>query len=123
MIELGRQEILAEYLQRQAETQKTPPVSKAAPDVQQNPFLWCYHLLLGENRLVKNTERLVSRDQMSKSSRQLVYAYKNGVPPEYVVGFILQIGGDPILDLYSKGDWQGWMTAKRVVKEKMADAS
>lgn len=118
LIKFKKQEVLAEYLQKQAEAQKAPLVSKAAPDVSQNPFLWCYHLLLGENRSPKGTVRLVSRDQMSKSSRQLVYAQWNDVPSESLIGFILQIGGDPILDLYSKEDQYGWKNAKRVIKKK-----
>ncbi|AML51848.1 DUF6538 domain-containing protein [Falsihalocynthiibacter arcticus] len=66
----------------------------------------------------KIAERLINRDQMSKSSRQLVYAHENDVPAEYLIGFILQIGGDPILDLNNKEDYDGRKTAKRVIKEK-----
>jgi len=118
LIDLDKQRILADYLQETSKTYNAPPASIATPDVEQNPFHWFYLLLLGENRLKKGSRRIVTRDQISKSSRQLVYARKNDVPPEYVIGFILQIGGDPILDLYNKRSRYGWKTAKRADKNK-----
>ncbi|MCZ4267447.1 hypothetical protein O4H48_06020 [Rhodobacteraceae bacterium G21628-S1] len=118
LIDLDKQPILAEYLQQASKTYNAPPASIATPDVEQNPFHWFYLLLLGENRLKKGSRRIVTRDQISKSSRQLVYAHKNDVPPEYVIGFILQIGGDPILDLYNKRSRYGWKTAKRADRNK-----
>lgn len=118
LIYLDKQPILEEYLQTTSKTYNAPPASIATPNVKHNPFHWFYLLLLGENRLSKDDKRLVTRDQISKSSRQLVYAHKNDVPPEYVIGFILQIGGDPILDLYNKRSRHGWKTAKRANKNK-----
>lgn len=118
LIDLDKQEILAEYLQEVSKTYNKPPASIATPNVEQNPFHWFYLLLLGENRLSEGKRRLVTRDQISKSSRQLVHAHKNDVPPVYLIGFILQIGGDPILEQYSKRSISGWKTAKRVGKTK-----
>ncbi len=122
LIELEKQEILADFLQKRSATYSAPLASIATPNVKQNPFHWCYLLLLGENRLGINSKRIVSRDQISKSSRQLIYAHKNDVPPEYVIGFILQIGGDPILDLYRRRKRKGWKTAKRVEKNRSDQA-
>lgn len=118
LIDLDKQHILAEYLQETSKSYNKPPASIATPDVEQNPYHWFYLLLLGENRLSKGKKRLVTRDQISKSSRQLVYAEKNDVPPEYLIGFILQIGGDPILEQYSERSRYGWKTAKRADKTK-----
>ncbi len=116
LIVLDQQPLLEEYLQKTSKTYNAPPASIATPNVKHNPFHWFYLLLLGENRLSQGDERVITRDQISKSSRQLVYAHKNDVPPEYVIGFILQIGGDPILDQYNKRSRQGWKTAKRAKK-------
>jgi len=118
LIDTGNQNILANYNKDMADAVSESRVTKAAPDVQENPFHNCYMLLLGVNRLRKGEERLVKRDQISKSSRLLVYAQKNDVPVEYVIGFIAQVGGDTILNLHRQSDWTGWRTAKRVDKKK-----
>ena len=103
---------LVEFLRENSEKHGFSQINITAPDPDENPFFWCYHLLLREESLA------ITRDQRSKSSRQLVYAYKNKIPPDLLIGFILQIGGDPILDLYDKRDWDGWRVAKRVSKKK-----
>ena len=89
LIDLRKEDVLAEYLQTQAKAAKAPLISEAAPKAKDNPFFWFYHLLLCENRSPQSAVRLISRDQLSKSARQLVYAHRNDVPPEYLIGFIL----------------------------------
>lgn len=102
---------LALFMERSSDENEPKWVGKSAPDPDENPFFWCYHLL--HSRSLN-----ITRDQLSKSSRQLVYAYRNEIPTNLVIGFILQVGGEPILDLYNKKDWTGWASAKRAGKPK-----
>jgi len=120
--EIGRQIIdqnggrrLADFMHRSWDEDELKWVGKSAPDPDANPFFWCYHLL-------HSAKLGVTGDQRSKSSRQLIYAYKNDIPSHLVIGFILQVGGDPILDLYSKQDWVGWRSAKKASKQKNASS-
>ncbi|MCF7698238.1 hypothetical protein [Loktanella sp. M215] len=74
---------LAEFVQNYMSDWKNPLVRKSAPHPEENPFFWCYHLLAGGCPHI-------SRDQRSKSARQLVYAYRHNIPTELVIGFIMQ---------------------------------
>lgn len=114
----SRGKILTDFIQNGRKDSKVPLISKSAPDADENPFFWFYHLLLCEHRLPKDKLRLVKRSQLSKLSRHLVYAAKNDVPEVYLVGFLMQIGGDQIIELHRKQDWKGWQQASKSVKSK-----
>lgn len=60
-------------------------VHGAAPSARDNPFFWSLHLIM-------SGQKWLSNDQKSKSARQLLYAYRHGVPPELLTGFLLQTG-------------------------------
>lgn len=64
---------------------KLRAIHKNAPRPSVNPFFWVYHLILGD-------QKKISRDQRSKSARQLLYAYQHRVPVEFLTGFIYQTG-------------------------------
>lgn len=84
----GRGQKLADYMQHQPRNGDfIPKVNSLAPQADQNPFFWCLHLLAG-------WEDWLTRDQRSKAARQLKYAYRHQVPPQYLTGFILQIGSN-----------------------------
>ena len=63
------------------------------PTLEQNPFHWTLvgitGAIIGE---VKGDEGLMYRSSRSDMSRQLLYAHRQNVPTEYLVGFIYQTG-------------------------------
>lgn len=62
------------------------PISHGSfPPIKDNPFFWCIHLLL-------DGKSWITPDQKSKSAKQLLYAHRHNVPPEYLIGFIRQTG-------------------------------
>lgn len=85
-----------------------------APHASQNPFFWFFHLLVREET---KSERniFVSSSQRTKLAKELLYAHKNNVPPEYLTGFILQIGRARAVKLCDAENWEGWKTNNRKV--------
>lgn len=77
--------VLADTVRRLNKRDELRAVHKSAPDPNVNPFFWVYHLVLGD-------QKSISRDQRSKSARQLLYAHLHEVPVELLIGFILQTG-------------------------------
>lgn len=59
----------------------------SAPAAEENPFFWCLHLFSLEHQFISTGEK-------TKSSQAMLYAYRNDVPPEFLTGFIQQVGRD-----------------------------
>ncbi len=59
----------------------------SAPSAKDNPFFWCLQLF-------NHRHQFISRGEKTKTSQALLYAYRNNVPPEFLTGFLLQIGKD-----------------------------
>jgi hypothetical protein len=68
-------------------TLRGAPPRATAPSAEENPFFWCLHLFSLEHQFISTGEK-------TKSSQAMLYAYRNHVPPEFLTGFIQQVGRD-----------------------------
>jgi hypothetical protein len=81
----GQARALERYFENQ--TLRGVPPRASAPAAEENPFFWCLHLFSLEHQFISTGEK-------TKSSQAMLYAYRNDVPPEFLTGFIKQIGRD-----------------------------
>lgn len=66
-----------------------------------NLFYLCF-------RAMDPNENIVKRGEISRLSKQLLFAYKNEVPQEYLIGYIYQTGGQQVdleKELSDKENW------------------
>jgi hypothetical protein len=58
---------------------------KPSPANAENPFYWGFMAVCG-------TDKKLARSNKSRFSQELMYAHMHNVPPEFLIGFIYQIG-------------------------------
>ncbi len=88
-------------------------LSARMPPVEDNPFFWVYQLTFFTEANEERQDWMLSRDEISKHSRELYFAYMNNVPPEYLIGFIMQVGARNILKYHKDKDWFSWKELPR----------
>ncbi|EEW58013.1 hypothetical protein SCH4B_3078 [Ruegeria sp. TrichCH4B] len=84
------------------------------PPAEENPFFWMYLVTFFNDPDKTRQGWMLSRDEVSKHSRELYFAYKNEVPPEHLIGFIMQVGARNILTYYKDKDWFSWKELPRI---------
>lgn len=91
----------------------------SAPPHKENPFYYAFYIAFpdphpkqtrdveveNEATIVEDRRRInQTNNERSKVSRQLVYAYRNDVPPQLLIGFIYQTGGSRVIDARLNGE-------------------
>lgn len=83
------------------------------PSAEDNLFFRVYQLTFFDGADKERQDWMLSRDEISKHSRELYFAHMNKVPPEYLIGFIMQVGARNILKYYKDEDWFSWKDLSR----------
>lgn len=75
---------------------------KPSPANAENPFYWGFMAVCG-------TENKLARSNKSRFSQELMYAHMHDVPPQFLIGFIYQIGSSKDLQRKIENkDMQTW---------------
>ena len=94
-----RQKTLIKYLEETSHpsVEDAGHLSARMPPIADNPFFWMYQLTFFTGVGEERPAWMLTRDEVSKHSRELYFAYKNEVPPEHLIGLIMQVGARDIL--------------------------
>lgn len=77
-----------------------------SPSFSENPFHWVFQGLRGAESVT------LKRYQVSRFGRQLLYARRHRVPPEFLIGFLFQCGSpDAIYKKAGADDVEPWLGA------------
>ncbi len=105
LVEGKSEDLLADYLTNAVDPDLR--MHAGAPPVGENPFFWTLHLLMSKSGWL-------TRDQKSKTARALRYAHKHAVPPEFLIGFILQVGNSKASDAATNDAKERWYDRRSV---------
>lgn len=111
----ARQSTLKKVLEENSHprVENTGHLSSRMLPVEDNPFFWVYQLTFFTEVDEDRQDWMLSRDEISKHSRELYFAYMNNIPPEYLIGFIMQVGARNILKYHKDKDWFSWKELPR----------
>lgn len=96
--------VLKDSVQKQpGDKSQVKPSSKNAD----NPFYWGFTAVCG-------IDKKLARSNKSRFSQELLYAHMHDVPPEFLIGFIYQIGSSSKLQQkIDNKEMQRWFKAKK----------
>jgi hypothetical protein len=85
-----------------------------SPTFRNNPFHWAFLALRepADDKLKPRHAHHVTRPMVSRYGRQLLYAWRHRVPPEYLIGFLYQSGSpDVVYEKAGRADaFEPWYT-------------